>query len=237
MIKRIFAIIALLGAAGVLLPFVLYTPTGDALPSLASEYIEKAPGDLGAANLVTGIIVTYRGLDTLGEVAVLFAATAAVGLLLKRSGEGEIEGISHWRASEILESGGGFLFPLIILYGVYIFLHGHLTPGGGFQGGVVIATGFLLLLLSDGVGNFNHTVMSLVESLSGFIYVLTALAGLVLAAGFLDPRFLPRGEFGRLFSAGAIPVIYSLIGLKVGAELVGILDAMRCKVRREEVSS
>jgi len=233
-IKRILAIIALLGTAGVLLPFVLNVPADETLPELATGYIEQAPGELGAANLVTSIIVTYRGLDTLGEVAVLFAATAAVGLLLKRS-EGEVEGVSHWKSSEILESGGGFLFPLIILYGVYIFLHGHLTPGGGFQGGVVIATGFLLLLLSGGVDKFNHTVMSLVESLSGFAYVGIALIGLVRAAGFLDPRFLPRGDFGRLFSAGAIPVIYSLVGLKVGAELIGILDAMRCKVRKEGV--
>ena len=237
MIKRYLAILAMLGAAFVLLPFVQIRTEGDSLPVLASEYIKRAPGELGGANLVTSIIVTYRGLDTLGEVAVLFAATAAVGLLLKKSGDGGIEGVSHWQASEILESGGGFLFPLIILYGVYIFLHGHLTPGGGFQGGVVIATGFLLLLLSEGVSGFNHTVMSLVESLSGLAYVAVGLAGLYLAAGFLDPRFLPRGEFGHLFSAGAIPVIYSLIGLKVGAELVGIIDAMRCKVRREEVSS
>jgi len=234
-IKRFLAIIALLGAAAVLLPFVLNLPTEEALPELASKYIENAPGELGAANLVTSIIVTYRGLDTLGEVAVLFAATAAVGLLLKRTGN-EV-GVSHWKSSEILKSGGGFLFPLIILYGVYIFLHGHLTPGGGFQGGVVIATGFLLLLLSGSVDSFNHTVMSLVESLSGFAYVAVALAGLIWAAGFLDPRFLPQGDFGRLFSAGAIPVIYSLIGLKVGAELLGILDAMRCKVRREGVTA
>ncbi|RKX76342.1 MAG: hypothetical protein DRP49_03430, partial [Spirochaetes bacterium] len=64
-----------------------------------------------------------------------------------------------------------------------------------------------------------------------------ALSGLIWAAGFLDPRFLPEGDFGHLFSAGAIPVIYSLIGLKVGAELLGILDAMRCKVRREGVTA
>ncbi|MCD6342242.1 MAG: hypothetical protein J7L76_00485, partial [Spirochaetaceae bacterium] len=121
MIKRFLAIIALLGAAAVLLPFVLNLPTEEALPELASKYIENAPGELGAANLVTSIIVTYRGLDTLGEVAVLFAATAAVGLLLKRTGN-EV-GVSHWKSSEILKSGGGFLFPLIILYGVYIFLH------------------------------------------------------------------------------------------------------------------
>jgi multicomponent Na+:H+ antiporter subunit B len=51
--------------------------------------------------------------------------------------------------------------------------------------------------------------------------------GVWLAAGFLDPRFLPQGELGSLFSAGAIPVIYTLVGIKVGSELAGVIDAMR----------
>jgi multicomponent Na+:H+ antiporter subunit B len=228
-IKRFFAFIALVAAAVLLAPFVFSVPDDDALPDVAARYVAAAPGDLGAANLVTSIVVTYRGLDTLGEVAVLFAATAAVGLLLKKTGSEDKEGLPDRKASEILETGGGFLFPLIVLFGVYIFVHGHLTPGGGFQGGVVIATGYLLLLLSGKTEKFNHTVMALVESLSGFAYIAVALAGTLWAAGFLDPRFLPPGQFGRLFSAGAIPVIYSLIGLKVGAELTGILDGMRRK--------
>lgn len=227
MIRRFLSFLALILAAILLSPFVFSAPTGGALPGVGGAYILQAPGDLNGANLVTSIIVTYRGLDTLGEVAVLFAATAAVGLLLKKSGKDSELGYPSRKASEILETGGGLLFPLIIVFGAYIFLHGHLTPGGGFQGGVVIATGFLLLLLSGRMEKFNHMVMALVESLSGFAYVAVAVAGMILAGGFLDPRFLPSGEFGRLFSAGAIPVIYSLIGLKVGAELVAIIDNMR----------
>lgn len=237
MIRRILAFIALLAAAVLLAPFALKAPTDGPLSDVAAEYVEQAPGELGSANLVTSVIVTYRGLDTLGEVAVLFAATAAIGLLLKKTESEELEGVSTRKASEILETGGGLLFPLIILFGVYIFLHGHLTPGGGFQGGVVIATAFLLLLLSGRVENLNHTAMALVESLSGLAFIAVALAGIVWAAGFLDPRFLPPGEFGRLFSAGAIPVIYSLVGLKVGAELTGILDGMRRKSRQRGASA
>ena len=65
------------------------------------------------------------------------------------------------------------------------------------------------------------------EALSGAAYIAVGILGIWLAAGFLDPRFLSTGEFGQLFSAGAIPVIYSLIGLKVGSEITGIIDAMR----------
>jgi multicomponent Na+:H+ antiporter subunit B len=65
-----------------------------------------------------------------------------------------------------------------------------------------------------------------VESLAGVFYVAIGLAGLVWAGGFLDNRILPLGDLGALFSAGAIPAIYSLIGLKVGAELASMLASL-----------
>ena len=129
-------------------------------------------------------------------------------------------------ASELLRTGTNILMPLIFLFGIYIFLHGHLTPGGGFQGGVVIATGVLLLLLAFTSSDINHTLLNITESFSGAFYVTIGALGLFLAAGFLDNRILPVGHFGKLLSAGAIPVIYSLIGIKVGSELVGILDSL-----------
>jgi multicomponent Na+:H+ antiporter subunit B len=137
-------------------------------------------------------------------------------------------------ASELLGSGSMLLFPLLMLFGVYIFLHGHLTPGGGFQGGVVIASAMLLLMLARVSFHLNHLVISLVESLSGFFYVAIGVLGLVLAAGFLDNRILPLGEFGSLFSAGAIPIIYSLVGLKVGTELTNVLGTMRLNRSQKE---
>jgi multicomponent Na+:H+ antiporter subunit B len=198
----------------------------DSLNKLSSGYVEKSVSDLKTANIVTAVVVTFRGLDTLGEVAVLFIATAGVGLLLKRKGE-KSKKTEKRAASEILQTGASFLFPLTILFGVYIFLHGHLTPGGGFQGGVVLASAFLLLLLSNINFKFNHTILHWVESLSGAFYVLLGLLGLILLGSFLNPAFLPLGVLGKLFSAGAIPLIYSFIGLKVGSELSNVLDSMR----------
>ena len=223
MIRRWLSIIALVLMALALAPLMRNVPYFAEPSGLAAHYLDEGPDELGGQNLVTSVIVTYRGLDTLGEVAVLFAATAGVGVLLRRRDDEE----PARGASEILETGAGLLFPLILLLGTYIFLHGHLTPGGGFQGGVVIATGFLLLLLSGRVKALNHLVMNLVESVFGAAYLAVGVLGLVLAGGFLDPRFLPLGNFGSLLSAGAIPIIYSLIGLKVGAELTGILDRMK----------
>ncbi len=227
MVKKIFILIILVFFAVMLLPFAKDLTPFRELSSTAQKYVKAGPDELGGANLVTSVIVTYRGLDTLGEIAVLFIATAGVGFFLRR--EGNTKEKKRRSSSEILQSGSAFLFPLILLFGVYIFLHGHLTPGGGFQGGVILASGIVLILLSRASTRVNDTVLHLVESLSGAAYVTIGVLGLVLVAGigFLDTTIIDLGEFGRLLSAGAIPLIYSFIGLKVGAELVGIIDNMR----------
>lgn len=227
MIKRLLIIISLALFVWALIPLVRDVRPLDKPGELASEYIRNGAEDLGAANLVTSVIVTYRGLDTLGEVAVLFSATAGVGLVLTRRKKDKKDMIKPRKGSEIHMNGTAILFPAIILFGVYIFLHGHLTPGGGFQGGVVLATGMLLVMLSDASTKLNHTVLNLIESLSGFFYITIGVLGIIFAGGFLDNRILGLGQFGSLFSAGAIPIIYSLIGLKVGAELTGILENMK----------
>lgn len=227
MIKRLFILAITLFFAWQFYLLAVGTQTPEQPSPTAGHYIERGRDELGAANIVTAIVVTYRGLDTLGEVAVLFLAAAGVGLILKRrksEGGGEAE---HRLSSEILVTGSSVLIPFIIMFGVYIFLGGHLSPGGGFQGGAVIASALLLAMLADPRYRIGHRALTMVESLSGAGYVVVGLLGIVLAGGFLDSRMLPAGEFGRIASAGAIPLIYLLIGLKVGAELAGVIDRMR----------
>jgi multicomponent Na+:H+ antiporter subunit B len=224
MIKRALALLLVVALGGLFAGLMAgYTPDAD-LNQTARHYAERTAPDLGAANLVTAIVVTYRGLDTLGEVTVLFLASSLVGLMLARSRRRSAH--VPLPGGELLTTGTRLLTPLIMLLGVYVFVNGHLTPGGGFQGGAIIASGVLLMLLADPVKAFSHGLIGVIESLAGVIYVLIGLAGLVLAGGFLDNRLLPLGEFGHLFSAGAIPVIYSLIGLKVGAEFASMLASL-----------
>ena len=227
MVKRFLVLLVLIFFTIMIIPLITDVQPQTELNSLAKKYVKDGPDELGGANLVTSVIVTYRGLDTLGEVAVLFIATAGVGFLLRRRKKALSKPVKKRESSEILQTGTLLLMPLILLFGVYIFLHGHLTPGGGFQGGVVIASGILLSFLARPQSELNHTVLHTIESLSGAFYIVIGVLGIYLAAGFLDNRIIPLGDFGRLFSAGAIPIIYSLIGLKVGSELVGILDSMQ----------
>ncbi len=231
MINKLLAVIAVLGLILVFLPFIRNFESQTELNPLAASYVVGSLNDLNSPNVVTSIVVTYRGLDTLGEVTVLFLATLAVGFLLQKRNTSA----RKRQVSENIKTTSSFLVALIMLLGVYIFTHGHLSPGGGFQGGVVIASGFLLLILSDLDFKIGHLILNLVEAVSGLTYVLLGLLGLILTLGFLNPSLLPLGKYGTLFSAGAIPLIYSIIGFKVGAELTNIIDTMRSDTSSETV--
>lgn len=227
MVKHLSALLLLAGLAVVFAALALGYQPDETLNRTALWYAENTAEDVGSQNIVTAIVVTYRGLDTLGEVTVLFLTAAIVGTMLA-GGRAKAEAPARAvpPTGELLHTGSRLLVPLILLAGVYVFVNGHLTPGGGFQGGAILASAALLVLLTDPLHRFGHRLIGTVESLSGVAYVVLGLFGLVWAGGFLDNRFLPLGTFGALASAGAIPVIYTLIGLKVGAEFSSILASL-----------
>ncbi len=239
MIKRIFIFMMLTLMAMIFFNLASNYSENTELSKLGRYYAETGPEELGAPNLVTAVVVTYRGLDTLGEVTVLFISAAGVGLLLRRTrrrddGEDlergdraeETAGV-HKPASEIVETATELLLPMVILFGIYVFLNGHLSPGGGFQGGAIIASGTMFLLLALPESHISRLMIAVIESLSGFSYVIVGVLGVIMAGGFLDNRIMDLGTYGALFSAGAIPLIYVFVGLKVGFELSAVLDRFR----------
>jgi multicomponent Na+:H+ antiporter subunit B len=121
-----------------------------------------------------------------------------------------------------------FVGAMIMLFGVYIVLHGHLSPGGGFAGGVILASGFILLTLAFGK-NVSSKILSqraasVFESLGALIFLGTALLG--YAGGFFFLNLLPKGVAGEILSAGIIPVCNIGIGIKVGAALFAVFMAL-----------
>jgi multicomponent Na+:H+ antiporter subunit B len=221
--KNSIAIILVLVFGVFLFQIFGFHQTQTSLNKTADYYNTKTPAEVGAANVVTAIVVTYRGLDTLGEVTVLFLTALIVGYILRHGGK---EKVKKNNTSEILITAANVLIPGSIILGVYVFLNGHLTPGGGFQGGAIIGTAITLMILANPLQTIRKSVLHFTESTSGFFYILIGLAGLVFAGGFLDNRILPLGTLGNLLSAGAIPVIYSLIGLKVGTEISSIIASI-----------
>jgi multicomponent Na+:H+ antiporter subunit B len=200
----------------------------DALRPLAESYVRMSPEALTTPNVITGILITYRGFDTLGEVAVLFMVAASLGLLLLPLGPaGDAPTIPRRDPGEIVQTGRVVLFPMILTFGAYVIVNGHLSAGGGFQGGAIVASGVMLLLIANAATVLNTAALSIAESAAGVLFVGLGILGMILAGGFLDPRFLPAGELGAFLSAGAIPLISALLGIKVGAELSVILDKFR----------
>jgi len=195
--------------------------------SISQHFAAQGAQEVGAANIVTAIVVTYRGFDTLGEVTILFLTASIIAFFLKLKDEDYNREIKHTETSELLVTASQVLIPIIFLFGIYVFMNGHLTPGGGFQGGAIIATGVALMILANPNVKLNYHVIHWVESISGVSFVLVGILGIMLAGGFLDNKIFGEdglGEFGTLFSAGAIPIIYSFVGLKVGAEISNILN-------------
>jgi multicomponent Na+:H+ antiporter subunit B len=214
------AALAVLGAVLVvavtgLEPFGHYPgPYGDVLAKVVGD--ERHTGQLVAAT-----VFDYRGFDTLGEEMILFAAVCGCAALLRvlrrehEDGEGApARPVPSFAARAM---GAALVGPIIVL-GAYVVAHGHLTPGGGFSGGIVVG-GALLLAYAGGQGLRlrrvgSITVLEGAEALGAAGFLALALAGLI-AAGTLLKNFLALGTSGMLLSAGTIPVGNVAVGLEV----------------------
>ena len=126
---------------------------------------------------------------------------------------------------------------LVFLYGIYIITHGHLTPGGGFAGGAVIAGAFILLVLAYGSDVLKlkkrEEGSSVVESTGILIFLLLAFAALFIGTKVFFANYLPKGTIGELISAGVIPLYNIAVGIEVAAALFTIFLAL--VIYKEEV--
>ncbi len=117
---------------------------------------------------------------------------------------------------------------LILLYGIYIVTHGHLSPGGGFAGGVIIALSFIHLMLAYGkevvFKRLPKKAVSFFESTGALLFLTIALLG--FTGGYFFLNFIAKGKVFSLFSAGIIPLCNIAICLKVGAGLFAIFVAL-----------
>jgi multicomponent Na+:H+ antiporter subunit B len=115
--------------------------------------------------------------------------------------------------------------PFIQIYGIYIILHGHLSPGGGFSGGAIFGASLILVALSfnlaTGVKQISHTTASVLESGGALGFALTGFVAIAMGGNYLANRAagFPMGETGQLFSAGAIFLITLFVGIKVASTI------------------
>ncbi len=184
-----------------------------------------------ATDLVTALNFDFRGFDTLGEEFILFGSVLGVVLILRelrdehqRPSQADDEQHRFAGASEALAALALGLVPGMIALGIYIVVHGQLTPGGGFQGGIVLASGPLAIFLAGGYLRLKlktpHTLVELADAVGAAGYALVGLGGLVFVGVFFK-NFLPFGIAGHLLSAGQMDIASVAVGLEVnGAFLV-----------------
>ena len=194
---------------------------------VAPRYLQDSPAEIGLPNVVTSVLASYRGYDTLGEVTVIFTAGTAVLMLLgasrrrtARRDDTDKEGraVNH---NLVLRIVAKILIPFVLLFALYVQFHGDFGPGGGFQAGVIFAAAFILYTLIFGL-KAARGVVSL-----GVLRVLSALgvllfAGVGLAGIFAGGNFLDYGVLASHPVAGQHLGIF-LIELGVGATVAAVM--------------
>ncbi|HET8561356.1 MAG TPA: MnhB domain-containing protein [Marmoricola sp.] len=179
------------------------------------------------ANAVGSVTFDQRAFDTAGEELIMFAASTSALMLLRRiRDEDEGEAAHDYDEPDVqgaLRLSGTAFLPVTLLVGCYVIAHGHLSPGGGFQGGVVLATGLHLAYLAGDYKVLERlrpsAVFDVAEAGAVAGYLGVGLVGLGLMGSFLAD-WIPLGTFGSLLSAGTVPVLNGLVGIEVGAALV-----------------
>ena len=199
-------------------------------PANSSEvikrYIEKGLEESGAINIVASVILDYRAFDTLGESHVLFTASVVVlVLLLSLKPIKELKSERNITEKDlILQNTAKVVVPLIVMFGFYVMLAGHLGPGGGFSGGSII--GGALILYSYAYGQEN--LSKIINAKSYKYIVLCALAfysiskcySFFCGANHLESIFTP-GTPGMILSAGLILPLNVAVGIVVACTMYG----------------
>ena len=195
---------------------------------LTDVYLRQSQEDIGIPNTVTSVLASYRGLDTLGELIVVFTAGVAVLALLgpltppAEKREREVLDLVDYRVLRVVT---GMLMPFILLFALYVLFHGDFGPGGGFQAGVIFASGFVLYGLVFGLDRAQHVlpgrVLWVLIAVGPLLYAGVGVTNMLLGGEFLDyDTFVPDDP-----AAGqhiGILLVESAIGVTVAAVMTSI---------------
>lgn len=208
---------------------------------VADRYIKESPQEIGIPNMVTSVLASYRGYDTMGEVIVVFTALVGVvsliGIRRSRKNSAQAEESTHQqRPFPVLQIMALLLIPFIILFALYVQFHGDFGPGGGFQAGVIFASAFILYTLNFGLDDAlvlapPNFVLRL-AAIGVLIYGCTGLVSMLLGGNYLDYNVLSEDPVDGQHLG--ILVIELGVGITVAAVMVAIFFAFAGKTERKE---
>lgn len=196
-----------------------------------NRYVFEGLKDTGATNLVTGIILDYRAFDTLGESFMLFVATSAIIMIIKETNtdgsqdkkESAVDTAS-WHPM-ILKTVVNIMFPFVIIFGIYVVMNGHLSPGGGFSGGAIIGAGLTLYAAANGIDKvrefFTFKTFKVAVGASLLFYALAKGLYFFSEINNLGIQF-PLGTPGNILSAGLILPLNICVGIIVSCTIYAL---------------
>lgn len=201
---------------------------------VGQRYLEQGIEETGAINFVAGMILDYRAFDTFGESNVLFMAVIAVLMLLQRDKKNtsaaedqemaEDEVFDSQDSKLILKKGAKCLAPVVILYGIYVVLNGHLSPGGGFSGGSIIGAGLILYSAANGQKKM-QTFFTIKTLTKISVACLLTYCGCKSYSFFTGANHvgweIPKGTPGAILSSGFILPLNICVGLVVACTMYG----------------
>lgn len=180
------------------------------------------------ANVVSAVNFDQRAIDTFGEEAILIASVVGAAALLRPAAdESERRVPDLGRTLEATRLVGYLLIPVTLALGIDVVVHGGVTPGGGFQGGVILATGLHLLYVTGSYPALDRlrpvTTFAIADGVGAAGFAVIGLIGLVAAGGFLA-NLLPYGDLGQLLSAGTVQLLTVVVGVEVVGGMVVLLS-------------
>ena len=213
---------------GLLIPTVPYQHDEHAEPGHHLHPPDDFNGHV--PNSVTSLLAAYRGYDTMFETTVIFTAGVSLILLLRRPRrEGYLQRAAPMNDQVILRVVTKLSIPFILLFGFYVITHGELGPGGGFQGGVVLATAFILYALVFGRPALYRIlpppVSDVLTGVGVLIYSGTGAACMLLGGKFLDYAFLNTASPGDGEALGMTLVEYG-VGITVSMVMLTIFNQL-----------
>lgn len=209
-------------------------PDNPAHNEVVEKYVEDGMQDTGAVNIVAGMILDYRAFDTFGESNVLFIATVVVMLLMRddnrKKGVDSADMKYEQRFDTILQQVTFILFPLIMIFGIYVVVNGHLSPGGGFSGGAIMGAGLILYLNAFGIEKmrrfFTENTHKYVCFAALSFYCLAKSYSFFTGANHLD-SIISTGIPGMIVSAGLILPLNICVGLVVACTMYSFYTLFR----------
>ncbi|MFC8343075.1 hydrogen gas-evolving membrane-bound hydrogenase subunit E [Streptomyces sp. NPDC057280] len=179
------------------------------------------------ANTIASINFDQRAFDTLGETTILFAAVLGCVVLLRQTRDEHRARPEPEPVARPVRRYALAVLPLALLTGLYVVAHGQLSPGGGFQGGVVAATSLHLLYLGADYRALERIrpvgLYEVGDALAVSAYLVTGIAGLIGGTAFLANTLLPYGTFNTLSSGGTVPLLNAAVGMEVACAVVVLL--------------